>query len=570
MRSKRLLVSAGIWTSSLVLAGLTSSAFAGWGNGSDWGFRQHQATPAQTATAQAPGLSAPQQTDVAPQDFANIGVVSAVPKLFFADCGLGGFTPVNNGMNRLCNGKLSYVDPFLATPIATALVSGATFFMENWNTNIGVISGVVDPVTHQITGLKEAFVYYLRLGRIYKVDTTTLVTTAVSNEAGATDAALCQIQKLNNHPAAPLNTTIAYRLKGADNMCYTPDDQVRAVKLSMGPTVAPINLTRWPIGQLMDATGSYLTVSGAPITTLSKCQANLVTCTVLGTSTNPNIWMQDVDLNRAVLNIGGGLVGYNYASNTLTNLYTPLAGENVTQARLDRDGFVYFQVNRMVAPFTNTIRRVPVAGGAPTVLATYTSAMPMTMGWMDLGATRIGFAYPNATLSGMVYSVVSKTGGVATQLSGVMVNGGMAGDWALIEDNGATVRSINLLTGLVTATKINSTLSGMTFGGSTDWHYGINPATFRFFLSSINNSAKSYAMGEDFSLATTGVAVGTLPANLYDLQIQQQLGSDLIGSAVRPQSMSGNDILFIRAGTVNSLKRMTNSATVKIHSTNIR
>jgi hypothetical protein len=572
MFNKKVLVSAGLWTSSLVLAGLTSSAFAGWGNDYGWGFHPYRGTPAQAAATQASAAATPQQADVAPQDFANIAVVSAVPKLFFADCGPGGFTFINNGMNRVCNGKLSYVDPFLAAPVATPLVTGATLVVEGWNTSIGVKSGVVDPATSQVTGMKEAFVIYLKLGKLYKVDTTTLVSTAISNEAGATDAALCQVQKLNNNPAAPLNATIAYRLKGADNLCYTPDDLVRAVKLSMGPTAVPINLgARWPIGQLMDATGSYLVRTNTPTSaTLSKCSATFATCTPVGSVPPPgNLWTQDMDFNRAVLSVNGGLAIYNYATSTVTNLYTPVAGESVTQARLDRDGFVYYQVARMIAPFTNTIRRVPVAGGISTVLATYTTTSPAMMGWIDLSSTRIGFAYPNATMSGVVYSVVPKAGGVATVLSNAMINGGMAGDWALIEDSAATVRTINLLTGLVTATRPNSTVSGMTFGGSVDWHYGVNPATFRFFLSSITNAVKSYAIGEDISLTTTGVAVGTLPANLYDMNIQQ-LGNDLIGTAIRPQGMGGNDVVFMRAATANSLKRLTNSATVKINTTGPR
>lgn len=188
-----------------------------------------------------------------------------------------------------------------------------------------------------------------------------------------------------------------------------------------------------------------------------------------------------------------------------------------TQARLDRDGFVYFLVNRLVAPFTNTVRRVPVAGGASTVLSTFTTTATTNGAWLDISATRVGFAYPNSTLSGMVYSVVPKIGGVTTQISNNMVNGGMVGDLALIEDSAGVVRSY-LLTDLSAVTRPNARLAGITYGGTLDWHYGMNPATSRFFISSISNQLKSYAIGENFSLTTAGIVMGTLPVNLFDLR----------------------------------------------------
>jgi len=544
--------------------GLANSVYAGWGDNPAWRFQHNNGTTANQKAASQAATVAPQVAESVPQA---ISAVSAVPKLFWADCGPNGFTFINNGSNQLCSGNLSYVDPFVAFPLPTLFTAGATFVTNNWNPSIGVMSGTLNPATYQITGLKEAFVHYFKLGKLYKVDTTTLVATQVSSEAGATAATLCQIQTLKNI-TAPLNSTIAYKLKGADGFCNTPDDVTRAVKFSMGPAVAPINLTKWPIEQLMDAAGTYISVSGWPTTTLSRCQANLTTCATIATTPNPNVWSQGLDLTRALLQIGGGIASYNYVTSVLTPLYTPLAGESVGASRLDRDGFVYFEVNRFVVPFNNTIRRVPVTGGGSVILSTYATTSPFVSMGLDITATHVGYARPNATLSGNIYSAVPKAGGVTRVISNDMVSGGFGGSVAIVEDSLGTVRTINPATGAVIAARANSQLNGITYGGSADWHYWFNSATSRFFLSTIDNQLKSYAFGDNFALPAAGIIMGTAPVNLNDVNINQS-GNELVGSAFRTQRgwmSGGNDMLFLRATGVNSLKRLTNSNTVKVNS----
>ncbi len=567
MHKQNFMVTARGLTSSLILMLLSSSVYAGWGNTPGWGLQQHNSAAANQKTANQPPLAvAPQVTDIAPQA-VGISVVSTVPKLFWADCGPNGFTTMpNNGWQQLCSGNLSYIDPALPAPLPVLNVAGATFVTNNWTPRIGIMSGVLNPTTYQLSGIKEAFVYYFKLGRLYKVDTTTLVTTQVSNEMGATPAALCQVQEMNNL-TNPLNTTLAYRLKGLDGICNTGDDLTRAVKLSMLPTAAPIALTSWPIHQMLN--GTYLAIGGLwPNSTIQRCPATLTGCVQIGIAPGGNVNILDQDPSRVLVNAGATLSVFNSTTNLLTPLYTMLTGEALNNARLDRNGFVYFMVAKSVAPYINSLRRVPVGGGPlPTVMATFTTTFPVVnSAWLDISATHLGFSYPNPTFSGQIYRTLPKAGGLPVVISNDMVNGGLTGTTVIEENSLGTVRMVNATTGLATMTRANSGLNGATYGGTADWQYGFTP-TARYFLSDINNQLKSYGMADNFALPTSGIVMGIIPVNLGALSMMAA-GNDLLVNGYKTGGMGngGNDMLFIRAVTLNSMRRLTNSFTLKINS----
>lgn len=495
--------------------------------------------------------------DVAEQpDVADSGTAAAptgieasdVPKLFWLDCGL----EYNCG-----NAALYHADPAVATPVKTLFASGV--FMEP--EECAIQTGNIDPTTYQMTNMKTAYLGYARNGRLWGLDTTTLIVRQVSTETGFTANNFCELRTLTDFQE-PANTTFFYKLRGPDASCWTGDDVRRAVKLGMLPNDAPINLpTREVLELLFDGTFVTLNWAVSP-SRIEICQPNLTTCSPITTFVS-NVWVEDYDATRFIFQVDGRLRIYNYVSGTMTNLFTPTASERISGQALDRDGFVYFSTFRVLSPYTETVRRVPVGGGAVTTLYTRTATQPF-MGEggfrFELTPTHLIYQYPNAQFNGMVVYAIPKAGGTAVLLTNSLINGGAVGEHLISETNTGRIEKINIATGTVVTTKLAGQLMGATIAGSGDWHYGINPGTLRFFLKGLDSKIRSYSMQDDFASPTAGVLLGTLPINLSN-PWAFEWGVDMLGMAgKRNMGLSfGNDVLFLRASTASSLTRLTNS-----------
>src|SRR4030067_216951 len=107
----------------------------------------------------------------------------------------------------------------------------------------GIVPGEDEQTATDITDIKVAYVFYFKVGKIWLVDTTTLVKKQLSTESGIYPDTLCEVQRFENWQN-PNGSTIYYRLKGPDVQCYTGDDIVRAVKVGMTPTTPPINIPK--------------------------------------------------------------------------------------------------------------------------------------------------------------------------------------------------------------------------------------------------------------------------------------------------------------------------------------
>jgi hypothetical protein len=116
------------------------------------------------------------------------------------------------------------------------------------------------------------------------------------------------------------------------------------------------------------------------------------------------------------------------------------------------------------------------------------------------------------------------------------------------------------LDGTGAVTRSNSLLVGAAMGGTGDWHYEINPLTFRGLISNGSGVIKSYGITDDISNPAVGIVVGTMPVNLSNFATFD-LGSAMLGTAgKRHQDFSfGQDIIFLDASAPSSLKRLTNT-----------
>lgn len=132
-------------------------------------------------------------------------------------------------------GSLVAVDP--ANAAQTTVEAGATPGIA------GVLHGTYDPAARQASDLHQRTIVYARGGRLYKVHAVkggaSPAAVQVSNESGAN--AICETRTFANF-ADHDNAFYFYRLPGADGVCSTADDQLKAVRLSMGATDAPIGV----------------------------------------------------------------------------------------------------------------------------------------------------------------------------------------------------------------------------------------------------------------------------------------------------------------------------------------
>ena len=96
--------------------------------------------------------------------------------------------------------------------------------------------------------------------------------------------------------------------------------------------------------------------------------------------------------------------------------------------------------------------------------------------------------------------------------------------------------------------------------GAGDWYYRYDPLSARAFIMGKDRSIRSYSVEDNFSIAGTGVALGTLPLNLSNLQV---LGVELntLGWAKKRDaacSFGVDTVLLDAKPAPSSLKRLTN------------
>jgi len=485
-----------------------------------------------------------------------ITAVSTVPKLFWVDCG--------PQFNSCTNATLWYVDPSSPTP--TIFDSGifvTVDYGEIWLPDIenhSFLTGTLNLTTYQLTNLKTGYIFYFKGGKIWLVDTTTLVKKQLSNESGIKPATLCYVKSytdwLNTN-----NNTIHYKLKGLDGQCYTGDDMTRAVKFGMIATTPPIDVpNKYIDGLLLD--GRYIVKDYYPERQLEICSSNLGSCTLIDTFIN-DADDQDYDKNRVVFLIDGTLKRYNYASNILTTCYTPALNEHVDATALDKDGYIYFSTIQEVAPFTNTIKKV-LCGNTPQTIISFATSAELPYLDISISPTHLIYAWPNPSNGGERVRSVPKGGGTPIVITDARIEGGSAGQYYFCEDTTGNVHRIKL-DGTERIKRSNSQLNGPSFGGSADWYYDVNPSTLRVFLSNISNNLKSYAIDEDFRDTTKGISTGTVPVNLSNLGASD-VGLDMLGMAMKRfvEFSYGTDILLLKATTPSSLKRLTNSDGYKL------
>jgi hypothetical protein len=469
---------------------------------------------------------------------------SSETKLFWIDCGFN---------NDCSNASLWYVDPGVAPLVKTQFATGV--LVDPYNCSI--LTGTVDLGTYHVTNKKIGYVAYAKSGKLWLVDTTTLVKSQMSSEAGFTPGTVCSLSTLIDWKT-PANTTLFYSLAGPDAACSTGDDVGKAVKGSMTAADAPINTgTREFVKLLFDGTYVAFNYSTSPYRIII-CQPDLTTCSLIGTFTS-SAAVNNYDATRFILRVDGKLMLYNYVTKeAMKTLYTPLVNEKLSKQRLDRDGFVYFSTYTTVVPYTYSLKKVAIGGGAATTLATFTTSSLVSedLWWFDLTPSYMVYSYPNTSLTGMIIYSVPKAGGAPVLLTNSAVDSGGVGDYLIFEDSAGKVTRKNLLDGAGVITKANSQLNGYTKGGAGDWYYDFDPSTFRIYLSGIDNKLKSYGLGEDFTDPAVGVLVGTLPVNLSNLDIK----SGLAKAKKRNKDFSfGTDILYIKGTVASSLTRLTNT-----------
>ena len=520
--------------------------------------KEKQATNAvgiekQTVTDTIEGIVPGEDEQTAPA----ITAVSSVPKLFWVDCG-----PQVN----CTNATLWYVDPSSSTPTKTLFESGifvTVDFDEDGPHLIepAILTFTLDLTTYQITNIKVAYVFYFKVGKIWLVDTTTLVKKQLSTESGIYPDTLCEVQRFENWQN-PNGSTIYYRLKGPDVQCYTGDDIVRAVKVGMTPTTPPINIPKKEIHELL-LNGKYIVMNYSSYPWIVEiCSSDLTTCKPIDTFTN-DADAEDYDKNRVVLLIDGKLKRYNYVSDTLTTCYAPASNEHVDETSLDKDGYIYFSTIQEVSPFSNTIKKV-LCGNTPQTLASFTASAELPYLDISISPTHVVYLWPNTSNDAEHVRSILKGGGTPVVISDTCINGGDAGQYYFCEDTTGNVHRVKL-DGSERIKRANSQLNGYTHGGSAVWYYDANPSTFRVFLSNISNNFRSYTVDEDFRDATKGISMGTVPVNLSNFGTSA-VSLDMLGIALKRYTNSsyGTDILLLKATTPSSLKRLTNSNGLKL------
>jgi hypothetical protein len=371
----------------------------------------------------------------------------------------------------------------------------------------------LDPNTGTATGVKAAYGYYFKNGKIWLFDTTTLVKKQLSTETGITPDSLCDFNKFENW-TTPSQSVITYTLRGADLSCNTGDDIVRAVKIGMTSLSAPINI-KPKIIHIMLLDGrvfvrkKYATPNDFEICNLTN--TGLTNCTSIISYTYPDSgWMDyghgKYDRKYIIFMADGSIYSYDYASATLKKLYTLTSDEETQDMELDKNGNLYFSsITGSASPYTNAIKKVPANGSSSVqVLTSFTTNYRLDDLDIYPSTSRLTFSYPNSTFSSEIIKSMPKTGGTPILITSASINGGTVGEYVYYEDTSGNVVKLGL-DGTGTITKAKARLNGASLGGSTNWYCQFNPSTFRVFISTIDNKIKSYSYTDDFTDPAQGI-----------------------------------------------------------------
>ncbi|MFZ2448465.1 MAG: hypothetical protein WAW37_19060 [Syntrophobacteraceae bacterium] len=503
--------------------------------------------------------------------FIKASEANAADKIFWGD---GEQHPDNS---KFFTGNIYYIDP--ATPsVIKTLATGADFMGNGKRTRLdehAISVATVDKATGNMTNVRIGYLFYLKGGKIYRVDTSaaTPVGIKLSSELKATPANICEMRALTDW-MVPKDTTIVYTLKGTvSGQCWDGTQTTKAVKLNASTTTAPTKLTnRQPQAILMDSRYVVTEYSTSPTvpSQLKICTNNpaapaitLNTASTCATSIGSFAsWasVEHFDGSRVIGIADDGEGGYNMgsykytASTSQALLYTALAGEEVRQVKLDPDGNVYFMVTNGL---THSINKVPVGGGAVTTLATFTTATPAEDLWMDISPTHVVFPVPNTTNDGALVRSVSKTGGALKTLATASVMGGVVGSYYYYEDKDGQVNRIGVNnTGRITWK--DALLLGASYGGKANWYFGFDTSTFRGIIE-FGGELRSIQYSDNTFVGDPGLVLGKMPVNLSNPM--PDLGNDnMIGVAHRRgvDFSYGTDIVFFNAATAGSLVRVTN------------
>lgn len=460
------------------------------------------------------------------------------------------------------HGNLVYADP-AASPVARKTLITEVDFLDS--ENLAIPSATFD-ASMNMSNLKTSYIFYMKNGALYFADTTTLASKKISNESALKYENVCQIRTLIDWKT-PLESTVFYSLKGPSAACNDGDDLNKAVRLNMASTSAPVSMPgKYPMVILMDGRYVLGDFSGSPFRA-RVCKKDLSSCSTISTFVT-DIRPMHYDASRVILRIDGNLVSYKYTLPvSKTTLYTISPGnEEIAEARVDKDGSVYFMVKDLVGDgtkYTNSIKKFASTTGAVSTLATFTTTKPLSNGDMTLASSYIVYAHPNSARNGSIVRSVNKTGTSIKTLATSSVNGGVVGSYLYFEDKDAKVNRIALNGSTTTLTSLaDAQIVGATRGGRANWYYGFITSAFRGIVA-VGNELKSFSYSDTF--ASPGVVLGDLPVNLSNPGFMGT-GSQMIGKAGRRGTdySKGLDVIYVDALKAGSFKRLTNMNGMKV------
>ncbi|MHC1725915.1 MAG: hypothetical protein AB9866_07915 [Syntrophobacteraceae bacterium] len=458
------------------------------------------------------------------------------------------------------HGGLYYVDPAVSPVAGKTLVTDVDFLDGD---QFAFPSATLDSGLN-MSNLKVSYVTYMKDGSIYMADTSTLAVTRLSTETGLSLDNICQMRTLVDWKT-PAESTIFYVLKGPSASCNDGDDVNRAVRLNMTSSSSPVAATgKYLMVILLDGRYVLADFTGSPWK-VRVCNKALGSCSFI-TSFVTDARPMHFDASRVILRVDGSLMSYQYtAPVSKTALYTISPGkEEIREARLDKDGSVYFMVIDLVGDgtkYTHSIKRVASTGGAVTTLSTFTTAQFLNRGDFSLSSSYVVYSYPNSSNNGAFVRSVNKTGTSVKTLATASVNGGVVGSRYYFEDKDGKVHRIGLNgSGLISLA--DAQLTGASYGGSGNWFYGLNSSTFRGIIN-VGNVLKSFSYADTF--ASPGIILGDLPVNLSNPAFMQ-FGAKLIGTAGRrgTEYSKGKDVIYIDTATAGSFQRVTNNNGIKV------
>ena len=286
----------------------------------------------------------------------------------------------------------------------------------NYSNDGKIEYGVYDPVSKSLLEPHVRYVVFIQNGKIFKSNLvkggpgTTPV--QVSNETAADSLCSFNQKQLVDYTNAE-NTAIVYARRGADNTCFTADDEWRIVRLSMGPADAPL-AAKQAISGLIDGAGKPIGWLALDGNQLARYDANFQNPTVLtAASGDAEEVSQSVGpFEQAIVRLGNTLYQYNGNTGTFTALFSLLFGTTpgTIQART-RDSQAVFLAVSNPADGTSRLYRVPLT----TIDFSQLTSEPALMNVLSNSTSRVIY---NLTTAGDVQQLKSipKQGGPAVIL----------------------------------------------------------------------------------------------------------------------------------------------------------